>query len=130
MQSAKTPVPIKILNSELGIEMEVRPEQPEKALDDICHIELGIEIDVRFEQPKKAPAPIIDTELGIIVFLHPIIKVLDLVSTTALQLSLQSNFSLFSSTIIEVKAEQPEKTLPPILVTDFPIVMEVSPVQP
>ena len=69
---------------------------------------LGIEIDVRSNNPPKAQSPILFILLGIIVFLLPTIKVFDAVSITALQLSRESNIILFSATLIDEMLLQPE----------------------
>jgi hypothetical protein len=47
--------------------MEVRLEQPEKALYPILVTLLGIVMEVRLEQPIKAPPPILVTPLGIVM---------------------------------------------------------------
>ena len=52
--------------------------------------ELGIVIEVKPEQPKKAHSPMLVTELGMTVFLHPAISVPVAVSIIALQLFLES----------------------------------------
>ena len=51
---------------------------------------LGIVMEVKFLQPPKAPFPMLVTLLGIIVFAHPCINVLLLVSMIALQLLRES----------------------------------------
>ena len=51
--------------------IEVRPEQPSKALDLILVTEFGIVIEVRPEQPEKAELPILVTELGIVIEVRP-----------------------------------------------------------
>ena len=50
---------------------------------------LGIVIEVRLLQPEKAHCPILVTLLGIAVFLHPRIKEFVAFSIIALQLSLE-----------------------------------------
>ena len=90
---------------------------------------LGIDIEVRPEQPKKALFPILATLLGIIVFLHPAIKVFVAVSIIALQLSRESYIELLSSTIIEVRPLQELNALLPMLVTLLGIDIEVRPKQ-
>ena len=92
--------------------------------------ELGIVIEVRLEQLQKADFPMLVTEFGIIVFLHPTIKTLELVVIMALQSFLESNLLFSFSTIIEVKLKVFAKTKFPILVTEFGIVTDVRPVQP
>ena len=92
--------------------------------------EFGILIEMSSELPEKAYPPMFFTELGTVVFLHPVCKVLYRVSMIALQLFLLSYLGLSSSTFIEVRLEQPEKTASPIFVTDFGIVIEMSFEQP
>ena len=65
------------------------------------------------------------TLLGIVVFLQPVISVLDSVSIIALQLSRLSYFALPLSTIIEVSEEQCAKGTLPIFVTLLGRVIEV-----
>ena len=91
---------------------------------------LGIDIEVRPEQPKKALFPILATLLGIIVFLHPAIKVFVAVSIIALQLSRESYIELLSSTIIEVRPLQELNALLPMLITLLGMVTDVSLEQP
>ena len=86
-------------------------------------------IEVKPEQPENARLPMDVTLLGMIVFLHPAIKVLLLVSMMALQLLRESYFVLPFSTTIEVKPEQPKNALLPIDVTLLEIVIEVKPEQ-
>ena len=50
------------------------------------------------------------TELGIIVLLHPTRRVFDSVSMIALQFSRESYVVLPSSTTIEIRLQQSEKT--------------------
>ena len=52
--------------------------------------ELGIVIEVKPEQPEKHCFPKLVTELGIVVFLQPAIIVFEEVSIIALQFSLES----------------------------------------
>ena len=71
---------------------------------------------------------------GMTVLLQPDNNVLLDVSIMALQLSLESYMGLSSSTMIEVKLEQPSNVLPPkyvtsMLVTLVGILMEVKPEQ-
>jgi hypothetical protein len=73
--------------TELGIVIDVKPEQPEKASSPIEETELGIVIDVKPEQPEKASYPIEVTELGMIVFLQPLINTLSDLRIIALQFS-------------------------------------------
>ena len=68
-----------------------------------------------------------DTLLGIMVFLHPIISVLLLVSMIALQLSRESYFVLPFSITIEVKPVQPRNAASPMDVTLLGMVIEVKP---
>ena len=65
------------------------------------------------------------TLLGIVVFLHPAIRVFELVSIMALQLSLESYLLLPASTLMEVRLVQPKNVHPPMLVTLLGMVMEV-----
>ena len=69
------------------------------------------------------------TLLGIVVFLHPAIRVFELVSIMALQLSLESYLLLPASTLMEVRLVQPKNVHPPMLVTLLGMVMEVRAVQ-
>ena len=68
----------------------LKREQPENALSPMLVTEFGMVMLVRREQPENAYSPILVTEFGITVFLHPIIKVFDAVSTMALQLLRES----------------------------------------
>ena len=52
--------------------IDVKPEQPSKALYPIYVTELGIVRDVKPEQPQKAPYPIDVTELGMVMDVKPI----------------------------------------------------------
>ncbi len=70
------------------------------------------------------------TLLGIVVFLHPATSVLEFVSIIALQFSRESKKQFPASTVIEVRLEQYEKTLSPMLVTLLGIVMAVRLMQP
>jgi hypothetical protein len=70
------------------------------------------------------------TLFGIMVFLHPIIKLLDDVSTIALQLSRESYLGLPLSTLIEAKPLHPPKALLPIKVTLLGIVSKVMLLHP
>ena len=65
----------------------------------------GISIDVR-PLPLKASTPIVVTPSGIIVPLHPTTNVFDVVSIIALQLSRESSFVFFVSTVIVVNLGQ------------------------
>ena len=95
--------------TELGMVRDVKPEQPEKAQSSIDVTELGMVRDVKPEQPEKAEPPIDVTPSGITVLLHPLINSLAEVFIIALQDSLESYTGLPSSTIIDVKPEQPPK---------------------
>ena len=61
-----------------------------KAQPPILVTELGIFMDIKSVQPEKAEFPMLVTELGIVVFLQPEISVFDDVSIIALQLPLES----------------------------------------
>lgn len=65
---------------------------------------------VRSQHPEKAPQLMLVTELGIIVLLHPTRRVFDSVSMIALQFSRESYVVLPSSTTIEIRLQQSEKT--------------------
>ena len=82
-------------------------------------------IEARLEHPSNALFPILVTEFGIIVFPHPTINVLDLVSMIALQLFLLSYFAFPGSTFIELRFGHFLKKPIPIFVTEFGIVIEV-----
>jgi hypothetical protein len=69
------------------------------------------------------------TELGIIVFLHPIISVLDSVSTIALQLLRESYLGLPVSTAMLSRLLQPENVHLSMEVTELGMVMLVRPLQ-
>ena len=81
-------IPIEV--TELGIMMDERLSQPQKATPLIDVTELGIIIEMSPLQPQKAPPPIVVTELGMIVFLQPEFSSLELVLIIALQLFLES----------------------------------------
>ena len=66
---------------------------------------------------------------GMVVFIQPLINVLDDVSIIALQLSRESYTAFPESTIMEFKPEQRAKALLPMLVTLLGMKMEVSPWQ-
>ena len=70
--------------------MLVKFVQPSNGLITIFVTELGITMDLNPEALEKATKPMVVTEFGIIVFSHPIIKELMLVSITALQLFRES----------------------------------------
>ena len=55
-----------MLVTELGIVIDVRPEQPEKALPPMLVTELGMSIEVRPVHPWKAHHPMLVTELGMV----------------------------------------------------------------
>ncbi len=55
----------------LGIEIDVRPEQPQKASEPMEVMLLGIIIEVRPEQPRKADSPMEVTLLGTIIEVRP-----------------------------------------------------------
>ena len=76
-------LPIVVTDS--GIIISVRPEQPPKAARLIVVTELGIAICVISVHCANALLPIVTTVLGMIVFLHPVISVLDALSMMALQ---------------------------------------------
>ena len=86
---------------------------------------LGIVMEVRPEQQMKAEIKMIVTELGMVVDWHPAIRVLEAVSIMALQFSRESYIVLPLSTTMEVREEQPENALRPMLVTELGMVMEV-----
>ena len=67
---------------------------------------LGIVMDVKTEQPEKALPPMEVTLLGMTVVLQPEIKVFDAVSIIALQLSRESYLLFPLATVMEVKPEQ------------------------
>ena len=67
---------------------------------------LGIVMDVKPEQPEKALPPMEVTLLGMTVVLQPEIKVFDAVSIIALQLSRESYLLFPLATVMEVKPEQ------------------------
>ena len=67
---------------------------------------------------------------GITVFLHPNKSLFAAVSIIALQFSLLSYTVLFSSTVIWLKPEHPEKPYAPMLVTLAEIVILVKDLQP
>ena len=76
--------------TELGKFMLVSPVQPKKAKLLMVMTELGILMLVISKQLWNALWPIVVMELGIIVFLQPVIKVLEAVSMMALQLFRES----------------------------------------
>ena len=86
-------------------------------------------MEVSAEHSEKAPFPIDVTLLGIVVFLHPIINVLDDVSIIALQLLRESYLAFPSSTTMDIKPPQPEKASSPMLVTLLGMVIDVNPLQ-
>ena len=99
-----------------GITIEVSPLQPLNAPLFIVITLLGISIAASLLWLENALSPIDFTVLGIVLFEQPAINSFVTVSMIALQLSLESNTTLPSSTIIEVKPEQYEKTPLPIVV--------------
>ena len=82
-------------------------------------------MDVREEQSPKQLSPKLVTEDGMTVVLHPWIIVFVDVFIIALQFSRESYTLLFLSTVIDNKAEQPAKHIPPKLVTEDGISMDV-----
>ena len=110
--------------------IDVKPEQSLKASSPIDVTELGMVRDVKPEQLSKASFPIDVTSSGITVLLHPLINSLAEVFIIALQDSLESYTGLPSSTIIDVKPEQPQKAHSPIDVTELGMVIDVKPEQP
>ena len=86
---------------------------------------LGITMEVRPEQPEKAFSPMFVTLLGMVVDWHPTIRVLEAVSIMALQFSRESYIVLPLSTTMEVREEQPMNAQSPMLVTELGMVMEV-----
>ena len=72
---------------------------------------LGIVMEVRPEQPEKALSPMLVTLFGIEVFLHPAINVLDDDSIMALQLLRESYLVFPSSTTMDVRPVQPRYIL-------------------
>ena len=113
----------------LGISMEVKLLQPEKAPLPMDVTLLGIVTEVKPLHPEKALLPMDVALLGIIVFLHPVTSVLVAVSMMALQPFLESYFGFPDSTTIVVKPLQPEKAPSPMDVTLLGISMEVKPLQ-
>lgn len=105
--------------------IEVRPVQPMKAFQLISVTLLGMVIEVMLVQLMKASSPMEVTLLGITVFLQPTRSSLVDVSMMALQLFRESKTLLLESTVIDAKAEQPEKVEPLIMVTLLGIVTEV-----
>ena len=75
-------------------------------------------MEVRDEQPEKQLLPGLVTEEGITVLAHPVIIVLLCVFIIALQFSRESYTGLASSTMMEVRALQPQKHPSPILVME------------
>ena len=90
---------------------------------------LGMVMEVKPLQPEKAVFPMLVTLLGIVEFLHPAINVFDVFSIIALQLLRESKIVFPLSTIMEVKPSHLEKTFTPIDVTLLGIVTEVKLVQ-
>ena len=78
---------------------------------------LGMVMEVRPVQPEKALLPIYVTLLGMFVFTHPAISVFVDVSIIALHASRESYLLFPLSTTRDVKPAQPEKTPVPIVVT-------------
>ena len=70
---------------------------------------LGMLMEVRPEQPEKASSPILVTLLGIIVFLQPIISSFVVVIIMPLQLFLEPNTVFSESTLRDTRLSQPEK---------------------
>ena len=91
---------------------------------------LGMTMDVRLLQPQKALSPIQVTLLGITVLLQPYTSVFVPVSIMALQLSRLSYVVFPSSTMISSNAEQSAKILFPKDVTLFGILIDVRLLQP
>ena len=110
-----------------GMMTELRSEHSENAEVPILVTLLGIFIDVRPKQLWKATVPMLVTLLGMIDVLQPAIRVLLAVSIIALQLSRESYFGFSDATSMDTRFEQPRNTEPPMLVTLFGIVTEVSP---
>jgi hypothetical protein len=91
--------------------------------------ELGIVIRARPLQLSNADSPMPVTVLGMMVFLHPLIRVLDAVSMIALH-PLRESYLLFSvPTFILPKLLHPLKAPYPMLVTELPMVALVKPLQ-
>ena len=90
----------------LGMVMEVKPVQPEKAEPPMLITLLGMVTEVKLLQPPKALYPMLVTVLGIIVFWQPAINVFVVVSIIALQLLRLSYFVFPFSTTMEVKLLQ------------------------
>ena len=128
LQLEKAELPIFVTLS--GIFMEERLLQPEKTELAILVTLSGMFMVKRLLQPLKAELPIPVTLSGIIVFEHPVINVLLLVSIMALQSLRESYIVLPSATIMETRLLQPEEREPPILTTLSGIVMETRSVQP
>ena len=107
----------------------VRLLQPWKALLPMLVTLLGMVTAVRLLQPLRALSPILVTSLGIMVFLHPVINLLDDVSIITLQLLRESYILFPDSTLIDVRPLQLEKALSPMLVTLLGMVTAVRPLQ-
>ena len=112
-----------------GIVMEVRSVHSWNAPSLIVVTLLGISMLVKPEQPEKALSPMVVTLLGMIVLRQANISVFVSVSIIPLQLSRESYFGFFDSTLMEVRPVQPEKAEPSMLVTLAGMVMEVRLVQ-
>ena len=128
LQPEKAELPMLVMLS--GMFMEERLLQPKKAPVPILVTLSGMFMVKRLLQPLKAELPIPVTLSGIIVFEHPVINVLLLVSIIALQSLRESYIVLPFATIMETRLLQPEEREPPILTTLSGIVMETRSVQP
>ena len=84
--------------------------------------ELGMDMLVRPLQPENAELPMDVTVLGIMVFWQPRINILLAVSIIALQLLRESNIVFPLDTVILVKPLQPENAFSPMVVTELGIV--------
>lgn len=110
--------------------MEVRPQQPVKAISPMVVTLLGIVMEDRQSQPQNASLPISLTLLGIIVFLHPATNIFEDVSMIALHPSRESYLGLPPSTSMASRLLQPENADSPILVTELGMVMVIKLLQP
>ena len=137
LHSSKALFPILVNDS--GNVIVVKPVQPSKALSPILVNDSGSVIVVKPVQPAKAALPILVNDSGSVIVFKPLnpsqrlsgicstwspkVKVVILVlQKRELPLPQARAFQ-----VTEVKPVQPEKALPPILVTDSGIVIEVKP---
>ena len=128
-QPSKAPSPILVI--EEGMFMEVRELQPPKAVDPILVTEEGMFMKVRELQSRKASFPILVTQDGISYLSKPNparIRLLSFLLNNTLFSELYIGFD--SSTVMAVRALQPSKALPSILVTEKGMFMAVRERQP